>query len=436
MKIRTRLLLFLLPILIGGITLISLLLAYNWHGAIIDSFTTRLRAAVVSTATLVSHEKLKNPRVATPHELAFIRNELEISNLHIIPIDSPTMATLPKEVHITPIYQGSQGKVMTGYAPIYDAHGNLLGLMAADVSVGQIDKKFQETLLLILCSASCTILVVVATLYFIANKISRPVQKLNNSALAIAAGHYGGSIQAEGPKEIAELANTLNTMSECLHENINRLKENSLFRERSYGEYECSMLLQHLMLQKNIDDCRSDAIAIKSITFFSENPRGLLLDFPKAQAPQHFLIHMEEAEEEGFEGMYQLLTRYKHFTESSTHTSLLLNTDASTLQWNGAQIPLIWSLEDSKFYEATTAAISIQSGDFFFLFNRGFVKLMRTPQRTADLLCKVLKIFSRDGLETVAAMIHKEIGFAIKRRDLDDDIHILCFQVLIPNVIQ
>ena len=63
-------------------------------------------------------------------------------------------------------------------------------------------------------------------------------------------------------------------MSECLLENINRLTDNSLLRERMYGEYECSMLLQHMMLQKNIDDCSSDAVAVTSITFFSESPRG------------------------------------------------------------------------------------------------------------------------------------------------------------------
>src|SRR3989344_7367425 len=91
----------------------------------------------------------------------------------------------------------------------------------------------------------------------------------------------------------------------------------SFLRERMYGEYESAMLLQHMMLQKNIDDCRSDAVAVKSITFFSESPRGLLLDFPKQKDSHRFLIHMAEAEEDGFEGMDQLLTKYKLFQEGA-----------------------------------------------------------------------------------------------------------------------
>src|SRR3990167_2602745 len=269
------------------------------------------------------------------------------------------------------------------------------------------DEKFRSCLFLILFSAGFTILITVTTLYIIANKISRPIQKLNNSALAIAAGQYGESIEVEGPKEIAELANTFNTMSECLHENINRLQENSLLRERMYGEYECSMLLQHLMLQKNIDDSRSDAFAVKPITFFSENPKGLLLDLPKIDHPHFFHIHMAEAEEEGFEGMYQLLTRSK----SSSRTSLILNRSNSTLQWEGADPPLVWSLEERRFHELSTEPLKIDSGDFFFLFNRGLLSFYKELKRIEDILSKVLKVFSQDGLETIAIMMQKEIGF-------------------------
>jgi HAMP domain-containing protein len=334
MKIRTRLLLFFLPALVGSIALVSTLLAYNWHQ-------------------------------------------------------------------------------------------QMSSLLTADLTADLIQSKFRESLLLIFVSASFTILVMLAALYTIANKLSRPIQKLNNSALAIAAGHYGESIAASGPKEIAELANTLNTMSECLHENINRLKENSLLRERMYGEYECAMLLQHLMLQKNIDECRSDAIAVKSITFFSESPKGLLLDFPKTE-PHLFQIHMAQAEEEGFEGMYQLLTQYKFSKESQAHTSIILDRSASTLHYKGARAPLIWSLSATKFIETS----SISPGDFFFLYNEGMLRFYQDPSKIADLLSKVLKIFAQDGLETTASMIQKEIAFAIKRKALEEDIHLLSFQVL------
>lgn len=416
MKIRGRLLLFLLPTFMGSIALVSTLLAYNWYGEIVDGFKTRLQSAVIATAAMAP---------LTEEKIEQIKKDLKISKLYIV----PATGTL-KEIYITPIYKSANGKLMTGYAPIYDLEGRITELMAADISVDLIDKKFQESLFLILISAGLMNLVMVSTLYFIANRISKPVQKLNNSALAIAAGQYGESIEVEGPKEIAELANTLNTMSECLHENINRLKENSLLRERMYGEYECSMLLQHLMLQKNIDDCRSDATAVKSITFFSENPKGLLLDFPKSENPQLFQIHMAEAEETGFEGMYQLLTRYKFSKESQAHTSVSFHKSSSTLQSKGSQSPLVWSLEESRFLPIESTPIKVESGDFFFLFNQGLISFYKDPQKISDLLSKVLKIFAPDGLETTAAMLQKEISFATKRKDLEEDIHLLCFQIL------
>lgn len=310
--------------------------------------------------------------------------------------------------------------------------GHLRVLPAAELTSDLMKEKFQSGLFLIFSSAFFTILFMTGIVYWIANRISKPIQKLNNSALAIAAGQYGESIQVQGPKEIAELANTLNTMSECLHENINRLKENSRVRERNYGEYECSMLLQHLMLQKNIDDSRTDAIAVKPITFFSKNPKGFLLDFPKHENLHRIHIHMAEAEETGLEGMYQLLTRYKYAKESPSRTFLILDREEATLKWDGPQIPLIWSHEDRKWQDlsASKGKIEVQPGDYFFLCNRGFVTFYRNPRKISDFLSRVLKIFASDGLETSAAMLQKEIGFSLRRKDLEEDLHLLCFQIL------
>ncbi len=307
---------------------------------------------------------------------------------------------------------------------------HLMGIMNAKLTPDLIETKVRGGLFLIFGSAIFTIIANVSALFWIANRLSRPVQKLNNSALAIAAGQYGESIQVKGPKEIAELANTLNTMSECLHENINRLKENSLLREQMYGEYECSRLLAHLMLQKNIEDCRSDAFAVKPIIAFSESPKGLLLDFPKSGHPHLFHIHMAEAEEAGIEGMYQLLIRSKEAKENRVRNFLTLNRSQSTIQWDGPQIPLAWSLQEECWIEGSGKKMQVEVGDFFFLFNEGFARFYRTPQKISDFLARVLKIFAQDGLETISAMLQKEIGFALRRKDLEEDLHLLCFQIL------
>lgn len=286
-----------------------------------------------------------------------------------------------------------------------------------------IEEKFRESLLIIVLFSGITILIMIVTLFVIANKISKPIQKLNQKALALAAGHYGESIASNGPKEIVELAGTLNIMSECLLENINRLKENAIVRERMYGEYECAMLLQHLMLQKNIKDCKSDAIAVKPITFFSENPRGILLDFPKPPKGQ-FLIELTEAFEEGFEGMYQLLTASK----KEGTTTVQLDLEKETLHAQGIEKFLIWSMSKKRFLEGNS--IKVQSGDLFFLFNDGMLQFYKSQKNIELLLTKVLKVFAQEGLETTSAMLQKEISFLVKKKDPQEDLHLLCFQVL------
>ncbi|MDE3046288.1 MAG: HAMP domain-containing protein [Verrucomicrobiota bacterium] len=422
MKIRTRLFLFLLPILISGITLVATLLSYKLYNEIVESFRGRLKAAVVSTAALAREEM-------ADVELSRLRESLQITSLSFIPLKSIPAHINPSRVYITPVYPSETGKQMTGYAPLLDAQGFVRGMIVADANADLINHKFLHSLFLIVTSAVGIIALLVATLYYIANKISRPVQTLNNSALAIAAGQYGESVATSGPQEIVELSNTLNTMSECLLENINRLKENSLLRERMYGEYECAMLLQHLMLQKNIDNCRSDAVAVKSITLFSDSPRGLLLDFPKPDQSHLFHIRLAEADTPSFEGMYELLTQYKHAKECPTHTTLTFDRSTSTLSTQGPLTPLFWSVAGQRLLPLKDHSIPLESGDFFFLFNQGLLNFLKDPQ---ELLTKVLKVFAQDGLETTASMLHKELLFASKRKELLEDMHLLCFQILNP----
>jgi hypothetical protein len=224
-------------------------------------------------------------------------------------------------------------------------------------------------------------------------------------------------------------------MSECLHENIDRLKENSLLKARMYGEYECAILLQHFMLQKKIDECKTDALAIQATTFFSDRPRGFLVDFPHTDRPELFHIHIAEAQEAGFEGMYHLLSQYKYWKESPARLSLSLHREQGTLEFRGAKEEktgrlLLWSLAEGRWLPLTSSRLLTQPGDFFFLCNGGCTRFYPNPTKLQDLLAKVLKVFAIEGLSTVSAMIQKELSFALKRKPLSEDIHLLSCQVL------
>ncbi len=295
---------------------------------------------------------------------------------------------------------------------------------------------------LAIASIGILILTTAFSLYYIAGKISRRIKKLNNSALAMAAGHYGQSIEIRGAKELGELANTLNTMSECLLENINHLKENSQQREQAYGETACARLLQQHLLQKSIDECASDAIAIKAITFTSDSPRGMILNFPRQSKEEHFVLQLAEAKEEGVDGMYELLSQYKLSKELPakplpfSSLSLLLDRENSTIRSKskGFPNPLFWSHSEEELSLVKGAAHSIKPGDFVFLMNQPLSAFFKSPERLSQLFTKVLKVFAQEGLESCAAMLQKEIAFQTKRKELDDDLHLICLQILSPEI--
>lgn len=271
------------------------------------------------------------------------------------------------------------------------------------------------------------------SLHLMAGKITRPIKKLNASALNIAAGQYGESIELKGPKELGELANTLNTMSECLLEHINSLKENALQQENAYGETACARLLQQHLLQKSIDECASDALAIKAISFSSASPKGFLLNYPKQAKPEHFVLQLAEAEEDGINGMYELLIHHKLAKEISGKTlSLVLNRETATLCSKASNFPspIFWSYGNEQLSFLTEDPQPIQPGDFVFLMNPAFLTIFKTPAGISQLFIKVLNVFSDEGLETCASMLQKEISFHAKRRDLDDDLHLICIQIL------
>jgi HAMP domain-containing protein len=444
--------------MIGCILLIASILSFNWYKEIVGNFKLRLKATIISSSLLFDPQNAHFNPSQLPKIFTELKKTLEITSLQLVHFDDDkaiifkTTAddnfTMEKKEKISFLEPGfienkiiissfhddknKENKIITGRAPIFDSHNNLKAMIIADISVGLLEKKFQSGLLVIILSALITIILMTITLFFIANKISRPVQRLNNSALSIAAGSYENFIKIRGPKEIATLANTLNTMSECLQDNINRLKENSILREKLYGKYESAILLQKYMLQKAIEENKSDLVASKVISCFSSDPRGILCDFPET-LPHLVKINLLEAKEKGFEGMYELLTNYQMFKEGKKLKSPFLRLEIDSYksimscQCNAFYLPLIWSLSQKKLFQASAKQSNLEPGDFFFLANNGINYFF--PD-LPSLITKVMKFFAEDGLDTCCNMLKKEITFAIKTKEPENDIHLLCFQLL------
>jgi HAMP domain-containing protein len=453
MKIRTKLSLFLLPTLFGSALLITALLSYNWYREILGGVEAKIETALISSSALLqeepSFEHLKtweesHLSVRSQKVLKEIQEKLQISRLYWIRPSQTSHFFDPKNqiasdgIRITPVYSTKKGKQMTGYTPLFfDGPSKPSLLLAADIDMDQIDQKLQWGVLVALFSIGAAFLIVIFLLWMISYRIARPIQKLNNSAMAIAAGQYGKQVKIKGPKEIKELANTFNIMSECLNENLNRVKENSLLKEQMYSELECARLLQNYMLQKTIDECTSDATAASCISFISNSPRGLLLNFP-FENDQLLKIHLVEAEENGFEGMYHLLTQYKLLKETDFFESrrefpflhLELDKEKNIVSYQSYCMPdpIFWSTSEQSFLPNEK---SLEAGDYFFLFNRGLLELYKEKIHLKNMFQKVLSLFAIDGLKTCEAMLQKEISFACKRKIPTEDIHLICFQRLL-----
>jgi HAMP domain-containing protein len=335
---------------------------------------------------------------------------------------------LTKEPFVTPIYESiNQTRYMTAYAPVIDDDGKVVALVAADVTLKVIDEKLQRALGVILLCSGVIISLLAATIVFIATKISEPVEKLKTAALSLAAGEYGETIHVKGPKEIVELANTLNTLSECLQEHIARLRESSIARERMYGEYECALLLQHHMLFKVVDEYANPRLSMKLLKVASSNiPQGLLLKIHDASGKTH--IEWIEADEPGFYGIYELLTS-QHQTHYPRIQALI--DPAESIQFKAQQMepPLVWCVKTQGFVAEEGLKIPLHQGDLIFFFNRSFASQFQHQQQIQEWFAKVLRHFAAENLDSIATILYNELNFLTNKQHVEQDMYIFCVKV-------
>ncbi len=494
MSIRSRLLTWLLPTMIGFVALISLFFYYNWYGALIKSFRANLKSIVISIVENVKPEEIawikshisdpeifENPTYKKYYEIfQRINEDLTIANLYIMdiqwvqkgerillnePIGPRNLVndgTDPKlafrEVYlldpsqdithdaqisygyseqnvqdvyknktpfVTPIYKGkySENRFMSGYAPIVDAADHVIALVAADVNLEIFDKLHRDALILIFFSVSGTILLVIGAVWWIATKIGQPVKKLNSAALSLAAGDYAENIEVVGPKEISDLSNSLNTLRECLHENATHLRETAAARERLYGEYECSILLQQRMLSQVLEDFKDPRFEIKKISYTaSSTPQGLLLDV-LSSTPTKTMMALRESDQEGFEGTYRLLRDDKGHSVrfELDHASKTLNISNQNMP-----LPFVWFTQSAKMSTENMLQIKLESGDYFVLMSTGLSKVLNHPKLMREWFSKVFRHFAKEGPELLSAMLTSELNFLGKKNHITHDIHILC----------
>ncbi len=229
------------------------------------------------------------------------------------------------------------------------------------VKAEKIVSKLQQGLLSTVFLTLISLFGVTTALMLTARYIVEPVQQLQNAALLIASGEYGQTVSVQGPKEFSDLSTTLNTMSECLQDTMHRLKESSCIQDH-YSETTCATQLQKFMLDIRAESSKSDAISMKTLSLLSNEPKGLLLDLlPKKNQLD---IELVEAEEKGLEGMYNLLRNYKmERNRFAFFKGSLQNTGHFSSECSGFPPPFFWSFANRTCEKMTTKAIQLHPGD-------------------------------------------------------------------------
>jgi len=291
---------------------------------------------------------------------------------------------------------------------------------------------------LILLGAVGTIVLMMTGIAFIADNISQPVEQLKNAALTLAAGNYGKKIEVKGPQEISELANILNTMSECLSEHLTRLEENSLLREKMIGEVEAYRLLQTRLIQGIADTFSHHKMRIRALCTPSKAPqRAAVLEIVENKDTQ-VTLRLRESNFIGFDGIYELM----HGSDACPEISVGLTKQEAKWQLQTTRRdmpePIIWSTDRSETVIVKDSHTAIQSNDFIIIINQGLDSLIRDPVQHSLLhhsFHRVFRHFAEEGIDACATLLANELSFLessflAKQQEKRSPLIAICIQIL------
>lgn len=323
--------------------------------------------------------------------------------------------------------------LISGFFYLIGEQEHILSLLGMKESFQEIDQRLHDIWVLISIGALLTLCFVIVMVFFIAERISKPVRQLNQAALEIAAGNYEANIQVEGPREVVELAHTLNTMSECLIEHMSRLKASSLIRERMYGEYECSLLLQYYMLQKIIEEFDHPHLKMRLISLpFAPFQKGLF--FKVDSFNEHLTLTLLESDEEGFGGLVKL-NQSAAFPIQTLRSSCCFITcqfldhfSRFHYEKNGLAPPLVWSIKAQRFIKSDEGKIALENQEMIFLYNSAFLEHFETEEKIEAWFAKVLRHFAEDGLDIIHTMLTNELNFLVKKQQVKKNFQIISMQ--------
>lgn len=135
------------------------------------------------------------------------------------------------------------GLIKSCFTPIRTMDGRIIAMAGADVNISIIREKTRWAAFAAILVGLISMLIAGFVSFRVARSLTRPLQKLKESTLWIAAGYYGAKIEASGTREVAALAGTLDQLRVRLDHEGQRVRA---WQEEIRGERQSTALAQSL----------------------------------------------------------------------------------------------------------------------------------------------------------------------------------------------
>lgn len=151
------------------------------------------------------------------------------------------------------------GMVQSGYAPIKDDQGSVVGMLAVDMDVSILKKKEQAMITARYTALGISVVLALLLGILFSGYLTKPIIILTKGTRKVAQGDLNTYVEVRRNDELGELANSFNTMTEDLKASHEALKKHNLELEEKVAQ-RTSELSQINKEIKDILDNMSQAI--------------------------------------------------------------------------------------------------------------------------------------------------------------------------------
>lgn len=135
------------------------------------------------------------------------------------------------------------GLIKVSGAPIRDAQGKVVAVAGADVDIGVIRSKTRRALFSVLLVGVGVLLLAGLVSIRIANGLTRPLRRIKDAALRLAAGYFGGQLATGSGDEIDQLASSLDRLSA----RVNAQQQQSQSYQLTLMDHRLRAALRHVL---------------------------------------------------------------------------------------------------------------------------------------------------------------------------------------------